>query len=126
VIFLVDANVLIYLASGRYPYLNTRIGAQAAGTVRVSSIVLAEVALGSENGLAPSPEVLDALLALMPVIPFDEAAARAYAQLPFRRARFDRLLGAHALSLDAVVVTTNTADFADIPGLRVEDWTRPL
>lgn len=124
-IFLVDANVLIYLASGRYPDLTARVGAQAAGTVRVSSIVLAEVALGSESGLAPSPEVLDALLALMPVIPFDEAAARAYARLPFRRARFDRLLAAHALSLDAIVVTTNLADFADIPGLQVADWTRP-
>jgi tRNA(fMet)-specific endonuclease VapC len=57
-------------------------------------------------------------------LPFDDAAARAYARMPFRRGRFDRLLAAHALSLDATVVTNNLSDFADIPGLKVEDWTR--
>jgi hypothetical protein len=55
--------------------------------------------------------------------PFDEPAARAYAGLPFKRARFDRLLTVHALSLGAVVVPNNEADFADVPGLVVENWT---
>jgi tRNA(fMet)-specific endonuclease VapC len=57
------------------------------------------------------------------MLPFDEAAARAYARLPFKRARFHRLLAAHALSIGAAVVTGNVTDFADIPGLQVEDWT---
>ena len=59
----------------------------------------------------------------MPILPFDEAAARCYAQLPFRRGRFDRLLAAHALSLGSTVITDNEADFADIPGLTIENWT---
>ncbi|PMZ78725.1 VapC toxin family PIN domain ribonuclease, partial [Pseudomonas sp. FW306-2-11AD] len=50
-------------------------------------------------------------------------AAREYARLPFKRARFDRLLAAHALSLGATIVTNNEADFADVPGLRVENWS---
>jgi len=33
------------------------------------------------------------------------------------------LLAAHALALDVVIVTNNEADFADVPGLRVENWT---
>ena len=53
----------------------------------------------------------------------DEAAAREYAKLPFKRARFDRLLAAHALSIGATVVTNNEADFADVPGLKIENWT---
>jgi tRNA(fMet)-specific endonuclease VapC len=57
------------------------------------------------------------------VLPFDEAAARAYARLPFKRGRFDRLLAAHALSLDLTVITNNERDFSDIAGLRVENWT---
>jgi tRNA(fMet)-specific endonuclease VapC len=56
-------------------------------------------------------------------VPFDEAAARTYARLPFKRARFDRLLAAHALSIGATVITNNEIDFADVPRLMVENWT---
>lgn len=59
----------------------------------------------------------------IPILSFDDAAAREYARLPFKRARFDRLLAAHALSLRATIVTNNEADFADVPGLRVENWS---
>ena len=58
------------------------------------------------------------------LLPFDEAAVRAYAALPFRRGSFDRLIAAHALALDLTLVTSNVRDFADIPGLLVENWTR--
>jgi tRNA(fMet)-specific endonuclease VapC len=124
VTFLLDANTFIYLASGDFPHLTQRVD-ELLEHVRTSAIVLAEVALGSENGLSPPPDVLADLLLLMPVVPFDQAAADAYARLPFKRGRFDRLLAAHALSLNAVVVTANEQDFADIPGLRLENWTKP-
>ena len=54
---------------------------------------------------------------------FDKAAVREFERLPFRRARFDRMLAAHALSIGATVVTANLGDFGDVPGLQVEDWT---
>ena len=59
------------------------------------------------------------------MLPFDERDAEAYAVLPFRRGRFDRLLAAHAVSRDLALITNNEADFADIAGLRVENWTLP-
>jgi tRNA(fMet)-specific endonuclease VapC len=59
------------------------------------------------------------------LLPFDEAAAREYARLPFKRARFDRLLAAHALSIGATIITNNEADFADVPDLKIENWTLP-
>jgi tRNA(fMet)-specific endonuclease VapC len=34
----------------------------------------------------------------------------------------DLLIGAHALSIDAVLVTNDRA-FTQLPGLTVEDWT---
>ena len=36
----------------------------------------------------------------------------------------DRLIAAHALALDLTLVTNNERDFADVPGLRIENWTR--
>ncbi len=89
----------------------------------LSAISYAEVVLGMERGRPPTPDALAALVEVVPVLPFDEAAARAYASMPFKRARFDRLLAAHALSVGATVITNNEADFADVPGLKVENWT---
>lgn len=122
--YLIDTNTLIYLASGQYPSLARAVESTPLGDIMVSTIVFAELALGSANGLAPPLEVLDRLTEQMPLIAFDEAAARAYARLPFRRARFDRLLAAQALSLGATVITRNIRDFADIPDLKIEDWTQ--
>ena len=34
----------------------------------------------------------------------------------------DMLIAAHALALDCVMVTANQAEFARVPGLRVENW----
>ena len=57
------------------------------------------------------------------VLPFDQAAASIYAELSFKRAGYDRLIAAHAMALGLIVATANVRDFADVPGLRVEDWT---
>lgn len=121
--YLIDADCAIYAMTARYDSLRTRLMACAPGDVAISAVSFAEIALGSEQGRAPSPEVLDAFLAAIPLLPFDEAAARAYALLPFKRARFDRLLAAHALSLEVTIITNNEADFADVPALKIENWT---
>ncbi len=52
------------------------------------------------------------------------AAADAYARLPFKRRSFDRLIAAHAVAAGLTLITRNVADFADVPELVVEDWTR--
>lgn len=93
------------------------------GELGLSVISYAEIVLGMEQGKPPTPEALEAFVGAVPIQPFDEQAARAYAKLPFKRARFDRLLAAHALSIEATVVTNNPSDFADVPGLKVENWT---
>lgn len=121
--YLIDANCVIYAMDGAHPQLVQRIAGCDAGTVGLSAISYAEVAYGTYIGKSPPAEVLDAFTAVIPLVPFDEAAARAYARLPFKRARFDRLLAAHALSIGAVIITANEADFADVPDVSVENWT---
>ena len=121
--YFIDTNCCIYLFANRYPVLNARVLTTDQGDICLSTVVFAELALGSMNGKAPSVAALDQLARQMPILPFDEAAARAYGALPFKRGRFDRLLAAHAMSLNMGVITRNVADFSDIPGLQVEDWT---
>jgi tRNA(fMet)-specific endonuclease VapC len=63
------------------------------------------------------------------ILPWDSATARIYAGLRAQRHRvrvpeIDMQIAAHALSLNAVLITRDRA-FHDIPGLVCEDWTRP-
>lgn len=99
-----------------------RLGECDIGSVVTSTIVYAEVMRGYP------PEEVDAIAAanrmfdLVNPLPFDRNAAALYARLPFKRASFDRLIAAHALSLGLTLVTNNKKDFAEVPGLRVENW----
>ena len=121
--FLIDADSAIYAMSDAASIVNSRIADCSPGDIAISAISFSEIALGVQLQKPPPPEVLEAFVAVIPIVPFDENAAREYAHLLFKRARFDRLLAAHALSIGAIVVTNNEADFADVPGLVVENWT---
>lgn len=121
--YLIDIDCCIFLFAGEYPALLDRVAATPVGEIGLSSIVFAELVRGVRHGKPPLERPLEQLATQMPILPFDEAAARCYAQLPFRRGRFDRLLAAHALSLGSCVITNNEAAFADIPGLTIENWT---
>lgn len=120
--YLIDANSAVYAMDLGHEGLKARIADTDEGALAISVISYAEVAYGTNVGKPPPPEVLEAFIKAIPLLPFDEAAAREYAKLPFKRARFDRLLAAHALSIGAAVVTNNPDDFADVPGLAVENW----
>lgn len=122
--YLLDANIVVYALLGEYPRLRERLADCAPGDAAISAITFAEIMLGATLGKPPPIDLIEDFIEIVPMLPFNEAAARAYAALPFKRARFDRLLAAHARSLDATVVTNNEADFADIPGLKVENWTK--
>ena len=119
--YLLDSDICIYLLKDFSPTLTAKVAAQGSGSLCISSISLAEIAVGYGNRVFNAPE-LRSFLGQIPAVAFDERAAKIFGALPFRRGKFDRLIAAHALSLDVVVVTNNEADFADVPGLRTENW----
>jgi tRNA(fMet)-specific endonuclease VapC len=123
--YLLDTDCSVYAMLGTHPRLRSRMAECEPGDVAISAISFAEIVMGENLGHPPDREVIEDFISVVPILPFDEAAARAYAQLPFKRARFDRLLAAHAMSIGATVITNNEADYADVPGLTVENWTLP-
>lgn len=123
--YLLDSNIIIAGILGLNTALVQRLALCDEGDLVTSAIAYGEVAHGSHHGKPPPLEMLKAFLADVPVLSFDEAAGDAYASLPFVRASYDRLIAAHALSRSLMVITQNVKHFADVPGLRVENWTKP-
>ncbi len=121
--YLLDSNIIIKLTMDLSPPLRRRASECDTDDMVTSVIAFAEVLHGSVNEKPPPAEQLAAFSQRVEVLNFDIAAARAYAHLPFKRASYDRLIAAHALSLGLTVVTDNVRDFADVPGLVVENWT---
>jgi len=70
---------------------------------------------------------LAALVEDIEVVPFESSAARAYG--PIREAtrdrkkdHLDKLIAAHAVALNVVLVTNNERDFINYPGIKIENW----
>ncbi|MFC3440506.1 type II toxin-antitoxin system VapC family toxin [Sphingobium rhizovicinum] len=122
-LFLLDSNILIYILQDVDCVPSRHVQSCAVGTVVTSAIVYSEVMRGIVSREPQRAHQAEQLFELIPVLPYDAAAAATYARLPFRRGRLDRLIAAHALSAGLTLVTNNEADFADVAGLRIENWT---
>jgi tRNA(fMet)-specific endonuclease VapC len=120
-VFLLDTNICIYLLEGKSRVAADRISDCPVGQVVTSAIVYAEVMIGAVR-LDRVNEAL-AFFDQISVVSFDNLAGDVYSQLPFKRSSYDRLIAANALALGLILVTNNEADFADVPGLKTENWT---
>lgn len=118
--FLLDSNICIAFLAAGGESLRQRMRAHENGLV-TSAICFGEVLLGFERKKLDSRLALE-LFEFVKVLPYDREAATQYARLPFRRGLLDRLIAAHCLSVGAILVTNNVADFADVPGLKIENW----
>jgi tRNA(fMet)-specific endonuclease VapC len=123
--YLFDSNIIIMTVMAMNPALQQRLADCDEGDIVTSAIAYAEVVHGAVRGKPPGFEKLQAFVEEARVLDFDLKAAQVYATLSFKRASFDRLIAAHALSLGLTVVTDNEDDFNDIPELKVENWTKP-
>lgn len=126
--YLIDTNIAIHVRDGTDSVLEKL--AEHDGAILLSALSLAEL----EQGIYKDPANaairrarLQVLLRHIPVLPFDAKAAAAYgqiiAQCGWAKGRdYDRMIAAHALVTASILVTENISDFADIPGLQLENW----
>ncbi|WP_176049059.1 type II toxin-antitoxin system VapC family toxin [Burkholderia sp. BCC1644] len=127
--YMLDTNMCIYLLKNQPEQVARRFAQCYTGDVVMSAITYAELEYGLTACASPAQERsnLAALIEDIPVAPFDASAAQAYG--PVREAtrerkkdHLDKLIAAHAVSLDVVLVTNNERDFASYPGVRLENW----
>ncbi|RQT98212.1 type II toxin-antitoxin system VapC family toxin [Burkholderia cepacia] len=127
--YMLDTNMCIHLMKNQPEQVARRFAQCYTGDVVMSAITYAELEYGVTVCARPARERsnLAALIEDIPVAPFDAPAAQAYG--PVREAtrdrkkdHLDKLIAAHAVSLDVVLVTNNERDFASYPGVRLENW----
>ena len=130
--YMLDTNMCIYLIKHQPESVAQRFAQCAVGDVVMSAITFAELEYGVEVSAHPQQERdhLDSLIQDIPVAPFDAPAARAYASIRLatrdsRKDALDKLIAAHARSLNITLVTNNTKDFARYPGVMIENWLTP-
>ncbi len=129
--FLLDTNTISHIM--RQPGgLAAKRADQMGANERLCTSVIVQFEL--RFGLAKNPSQrlqtsYDVTMAGIDVLPLEASAAADYARI---RALLeskgkpiganDLLIAAHALALDATLVTDNEAEFRRVPGLKVENW----
>ncbi|WP_176593204.1 type II toxin-antitoxin system VapC family toxin [Sphingobium sp. EM0848] len=131
--YLLDTNILSDLVRHPGGVIGARITQLPNDAVATSVVVASELRFGAERrGSERLTAQLEGILKRLPVLPLAADADRHYRALRAALERQgtpiggnDMFIAAHALALDATLVTDNVREFARVPGLRVENWLRP-
>ncbi len=130
---LLDTDICIYAINRKRPEVLAQVRRYRIGEVGISSITYAELRFGVENSerVAENAERLERFLLPLEVVLFDAEAGRKYGRIRADLKRSgcpigsnDLLIAAHAVSLDATLVTNNIREFRRVTGLRVEQWNK--
>ena len=129
--FMLDTDACIALIKRKPASVIRRLSVLEPGDAGISAITLAELRYGvmkSEAVERNAAALADFLLPLE-IADFDTAAAETYGRVRAGLEKagtpigpLDTQIGAHALSLGAVLVTNNVREFRRIPGLKIENW----
>lgn len=127
--YLLDTNMCIYLMKNQPESVGRRFAQCYVGDVVMSAITYAELEYGVAASADPERDrrSLAALIEDIPVAPFDGAAGTAYGAIRLatrttKQDALDKLIAAHAVALNATVVTNNERNFARYPGVMIENW----
>ena len=134
-IFLLDSNALSSMIrdpDGPVSKQFERNSANPSNRMLTSIVTACEVRYGAvKKGSKRLSERLDIVLTNVEVVPLSAGADKTYAVLRTdleRRGKLigpnDMLIAAHALALDAILVTDNVREFERVKALRIENWLR--
>lgn len=131
-LYLLDTNTLSDFIRNPKGKAAQHAASEDPATLCTSIVVAAEMWFGTAKRASTSlPQKLAALFDWITVMPFETPAEHAYAECRAALERRgtpissnDMLIAAHALALDAVLVTDNVREFSRIEGLKVENWVR--
>jgi tRNA(fMet)-specific endonuclease VapC len=131
--YMLDTNICIYIIKKKTENVLNKLKLNRKKGLYISTITLAELEFGNANANSLYKErnqlALLEFLSIMGIKHFYENAAKEYGiikkDLKDRNCligSFDMLIGAHAKSLNMILVTNNVREFERIKDLIIENW----
>jgi tRNA(fMet)-specific endonuclease VapC len=131
-VYLLDTNIVSEIVRNPNGNAAKRLAQTADERVAISVIVCCEIEYGLElKSSAKLKQQSDAIIAKFEVLDFGSPAHSIYGSIRAELKRKgtpigpnDLFIAAHALALNAVLVTDNEKEFSRVPGLKIENWLR--
>jgi tRNA(fMet)-specific endonuclease VapC len=131
--YMLDTNICIYIIKQKPQNVIRRFREAKISEIGVSSITLSELEYGVMKSTKPEQNrmALAQFMAPIEIPAYDDAAAQHYGEIRDYLGRqgtpigsLDMLIAAHALSLNAVLITNNEREFKKVSNLKIENWTK--
>ncbi len=132
--YLLDTNTCVLLIRKKAPNVLQNLTRHTFTDIAVSALTVAELQYGVAKSAYPAQnqEALDYFLLPLTILPFDDRDGGTYGAIrSYLEAQgtpigaIDMLLAAQAVRNTLIFVTNNVREFERVPGLMIEDWTKP-
>ena len=129
--WLLDTNVCVALINRSDEQAVARLLEHSPGSVRLCSVVKAELHFGAQNSarLSENLQRIEIFCRAFESLPFDDESARHYGIVRAQLSREGRPIGGNDLMIASiaianshVLVTRNVREFSRVAGLEVERW----
>ena len=130
--YLLDTNIASCIIKGNSPAVDRHLARVAMAELAISAVTEGELRFGAARlpHTARLHSLIEDFFLRVAILPWDSVAAQQYGRLRATLERegqpmgnLDVMIAAHALVLDAVLVTNDHA-LARIKKLKVADWTK--
>jgi tRNA(fMet)-specific endonuclease VapC len=133
VIYLLDTNAVSELMKGNEAFVG-RLASHAPADITIPQPVIGEIAYGIERLPRSKRRTalqsrFDLICSEIPRAEWTDAVSHTYGRIKAALERrgvriedFDAAIAAHALAIDATLITANLDHMTRVPGLKVEDW----
>ena len=129
-IYMLDTNIISEALRNPFGRLGDHVAGFEDGLIATSAVVASEMRYGArKKGSARLMERVEAVLARIEVLPYDDRASHHFAEIRATLEKHGRPIGwgdyfiaAHARSLDMTLVTDNIREFSRVDGLKLENW----
>jgi tRNA(fMet)-specific endonuclease VapC len=132
--FLLDTNIVSDLIRHPQGLIAKKIAQVGPDRVATSIICAAELRFGAAKRVSAKLSLqVELVLQALEIIALDTPADLSYGELRVALeaagtpiSANDMLIAAHALALPRTLVTDNEREFSRVPGLKIENWLRPV